>query len=73
MAVDVQAAPIFRAGIPQALFVFKFSPGSTWDVAPDGKRFLIEQSVAAPEGVRKMHAVVNWFEELSRLVPTKPN
>ena len=49
--------------------------GRQWDLAPDGKRFLTinPADVAAP-GERSQAGivvVVNWFEELRRLVPTK--
>ena len=45
--------------------------GTTWDVAPDGKRFLVETPVSTTEGGSRMEAVVNWFEELNHRVPTK--
>jgi serine/threonine-protein kinase len=42
--------------------------GRAYDVSPDGQRFLMvkEQASAA-----QINVVVNWFEELKRLVPTK--
>jgi hypothetical protein len=47
---------------------------ATWDISPDGKRFLMmkETGAAASAGgrSRKINLVVNWFEELKRLVPT---
>ena len=68
MDAEVQTAPVFRAGISQPLF--KSQAGTTWDVAPDGKRFLIELPQRGVES-RKLQAVVNWFEELRRRVPVK--
>jgi serine/threonine-protein kinase len=63
--VDVQITPAFRAGLPQELF--KLQVGTTWDVAPDGKRFLVE---FIPKSVDlHMETVVNWFDELRRRVP----
>jgi serine/threonine-protein kinase len=44
--------------------------GRTYDVSPDGRRFLV---VKPPANQPKSQIVVvqNWFEELRRLVPTK--
>jgi serine/threonine-protein kinase len=42
--------------------------GRTYDVSPDGQRFLMVKSsgaISAPELV----VVMNWFEELRRLAP----
>ncbi|MGO9257682.1 MAG: TolB family protein [Bryobacteraceae bacterium] len=66
MSVEVQTSPQFRAGIPNQLFAQR--GGDTWDVAPDGRRFLFEQ-VPSEAGTREMAVVVNWFEELRRRVP----
>jgi len=66
-AVDVQTGTVFHAGLPRGLF--KAPRGTTWDVAADGKRFLVE-TPAAGNG-RYMEAVVNWFEELNRRLPVK--
>jgi hypothetical protein len=47
--------------------------GRTYDVSPDGQRFLMitapgtDASPAPPSII----VVQNWFEELTRLVPTK--
>ena len=66
--VEVQTGAAFRAGIPELLF--KAPAGTTWDVAADGKRFLVE-TPASTTGGRHMVAVVNWFDELNRRVPVK--
>jgi hypothetical protein len=45
-----------------------------WDIAPDGERFLIMNpgEVATSEHPpSRIVAVLNWHEELKRLVPTK--
>ena len=49
-----------------------FTQSSTYDVFPDGEHFVMLQpadggSVAPTEGV----VILNWFEELERLVPTE--
>jgi Tol biopolymer transport system component len=67
MAVDVETTPQFRVGIPNQLFAH--FGRTTWDVAPDGKRFLFEQDPSLESGVREMAGVVDWFEELRRRVP----
>ena len=47
--------------------------GRTYDVAPDGRRFLmIQQRDAAPQPpITHVVLVQNWLEELKRLVPRK--
>jgi hypothetical protein len=81
MAVDVQTTPGFRAGQPRALFeVHAVAPGLTpglsfssrgeWDVAPDGKRFLVLKAPEGQEAGTKLQVVENWFEELRRRIPT---
>jgi serine/threonine protein kinase/Tol biopolymer transport system component len=57
MAVEVRSENSFRAGTPQALF--RMASPQVWDVAADGKRFLlgvpIEQGGQVPFTV-----VINW-------------
>jgi len=47
----------------------------SWDITPDGKRFLMmKEGVASgkpAEALRKINIVVNWFEELKARVPVK--
>jgi hypothetical protein len=69
MRVEIQSAPTFRASLPQSLF--QLAAGTTWDVSPDGQRFLVEQIPAAEEGGRRLEAVVNWFDELHLRAPAK--
>ena len=74
MAVDVRTAPTFVAGKPRVLFeaaAYVFTGAArNYDVAADGKRFLMVQRGKRPR-VEITHAVVvlNWFEELKRLAP----
>jgi Tol biopolymer transport system component len=68
MAVDIQTSPAFRAGQPHALFALGNVP---WDVAPNGKRFLVVKEPASSAREAKMQAVVNWFEELRQKAPKK--
>jgi serine/threonine-protein kinase len=68
MAVDIQPSPAFGAGPPRALFALG---DVSWDVAPDGKRFLVVKEPEATASEAKMQAVVNWFEELRQKAPKR--
>jgi serine/threonine-protein kinase len=68
LAVPIQRGDTLRVGTPQSLF--RCLCGTTFDIGPDGKRFLTEQNDKALAG-SKMVAVVNWFDELRRRVPVK--
>lgn len=77
LAVPVQSGPTLVAGRPQVLFeipmLFVAQGGRPYDIAPDG-RFLIIRSGQAEAGAgpaANLILVLNWFEELKRLVPTK--
>jgi len=73
MAIDITTEPSFSAGRPKMLFKGSyFSPipagNPFYDVSPDGQRFLmLKPSEAAPT---QINVVLNWTEELKRLVPT---
>ena len=73
MAVPITAQPTFSAGRPAMLFEGDYlsSPfpatGVTYDVSRDGQRFLMVKEEAS---ATQINVVVNWFEELRRLVPT---
>jgi serine/threonine-protein kinase len=71
MAVPVATAGAFVAGTPSVLFRGDYDfvyPGPSYDVAADG-RFLMAR-VPPESAPRTLVVVVNWFEELKRLVPT---
>ena len=75
MAVAVSSTTEFRAGAPRTLFEGRYvwsNPIRMYDVAPDGKRFLMVQDVERPP-MKPTHMILvqNWFEELKRRVPTK--
>ncbi len=64
----------FRAGRPRELFQGQFASRRVpdADIAPDGKRFVMLQSEGAAEAEAeptKLIFVLNWFEEINRLVP----
>ena len=71
MAVGVESEPSFAPGIAEEVFggYYVGAPGRTYDISPDGKRFLmIKESGSASS--TEFILVQNWFEELKRLVPT---
>jgi serine/threonine-protein kinase len=76
MVVDVATSPAFSASRPRVLFEGRYEvsflvPGARfYDVSPDGQRFLMVKSEAT-DAPRQLHLIVNWFEELKRLVPPR--
>lgn len=81
MAVAVETGQAFSMGTPRKLFSRLpylgggSTPGTPWDIHPDGKRFLMLKSPgaasAAPGNPRKITVVLNWLEELKQKVPAK--
>jgi serine/threonine-protein kinase len=73
MVVSISTEPEFAAGTPQVLFEGPYNnvPDLSYDVAPDGQRFLVLQPKYDDSKVRELHVVTNWFEELKRLVPSQ--
>jgi len=80
MAVAVETKPTLSFGTPKILFRSTnlgptASSGITWDIAPDGKRFLMikepQPTPSASSGPRKINIVLNWTEELKQRVPAK--
>ncbi len=76
MLASVQTEPTFRAGRPEVLFEGSFMRTRRgqiampyYDISPDGQQFLM---IKAAEGSQsaQINVVLNWFEELKRLVPT---
>ncbi len=66
LSVTIETEPAFDAGPPTVLF--ERPNVLAYDAAPDGNRFLvIERNVESVP--TEIHIVVNWFEELNRLVP----
>ncbi len=47
----------------------RYGPRALYDVTPDLQRFLMFKEGEASR-VTQLNVVLNWFEELKRLVPT---
>ncbi len=74
MAVTITTQPIFRTGTPRLLFEdpYRRTPTPTtasYDVSADGQRWLMVQEEAQEAEATQLNVVLNWFEELKRLVP----
>jgi eukaryotic-like serine/threonine-protein kinase len=74
MAVEITTQPSFTVGKPKMLFEgpYKLSGGglANYDVAADGQRFLMVKPVGQEQAATQIDVVLNWTEELKRLVPT---
>ena len=72
MVVGIKTEPTFTAGSPVVLFTGRYSTGAVrnYDISPDGQRFLMIKEADEEEGQGQINVVLNWFEELKRLVPT---
>ena len=78
MVVNVRAtAPSFGVGRPRELFQGPFEMGGVrpgfpnYDVTRDGQRFLMIKKDKETALAERIHVVLNWSEELKRLVPTE--
>jgi serine/threonine protein kinase len=85
MAVSVKTETAFSLETPKILFRGTYVSSNlssnydlvTWDISPEGKRFLmmklIQSTEKAPEAEvpRRINIVLNWTEELKQRVPTK--
>ena len=76
LAVDVAMNATFRYGKPRKLFEGRYVLGDVkddtraYDVAPDGKRFLMLRPESEPS-TGDLKVVVNWYGELKRLGHTR--
>ena len=82
MAVRAETEPTFKPGKPQTLFRGRYvnlsiSDAHTWDISPDGKRFLMMKppelagETSTAEETWQVDIVLDWFEELKERVPVK--
>ncbi|MDA2923602.1 winged helix-turn-helix domain-containing protein [Acidobacteria bacterium AH-259-L09] len=74
MVVSIETEPTFAPGSPEVLFTGRYFSGTGrhYDISPDGQRFLMikEQQTEETSARDELVIVLNWFEELKRLVPT---
>ena len=74
MAVEVRTEPELEFSAPQLLFEWPIGPAfqRQWDVSPDGQRFVVLGSLdtSGDQPRPRINFVLNWFEEIQRLVPT---
>ena len=69
LAVPIETDPTFHPGQPKLLFRGDYTYGYldwsfNYDVASDGRFVMVKEGP-----VPKLQVIVNWFEELNRLVP----
>jgi len=76
MVASVQTEPTFNAGRPEVLFEGSYVRSRIdrayqyYDISPDGRRFLMIKEADEEGSTAQINVVLNWFEELKRLVPT---
>ncbi len=74
MAVDIVTQPELLPGRPRVLFegTYDIAPpyGRGYDISRDGQRFVLTMPSESDAAPTQLHIVLNWFEELKRLVPT---
>lgn len=73
-AVDISATDNFRASAPRLLFQGPFLqvPGVSHDISRDGRRQLVLLGPAELT-TNELVVVTNWFTEVSRAAPSRPN
>jgi eukaryotic-like serine/threonine-protein kinase len=64
-AVEIDASQGLRPGAPRPLFQLPEGTGFTWDVSPDGERFLLNVPVIKSASV-PLSVVVNWTAGLGQ-------
>jgi Tol biopolymer transport system component len=72
MAVSISTSQVFSAGSPRELFDISQmwlpnNPVTNFDITPDGKRFIMLQSVKGSARTTSFNYVQNWVKELEKL------
>ncbi|MCK5572224.1 MAG: PD40 domain-containing protein, partial [Bacteroidetes bacterium] len=69
MLVEYSASPDFTPGAPRVFFEGDYVNvvGRSYDVSPDGERFLLLKRYGKTEKLTRLNVMTNWFEELDRL------
>ena len=60
MRVAVTTSPSFSATRPELLFEGDYGD---WDIAPDGKRFLMVKDEGAESAPKHLNLVLDWFQD----------
>jgi eukaryotic-like serine/threonine-protein kinase len=77
MSATISSTSPFRVNPPRLLIELKTteydstSPVRSWNVSPDGRRFLASRFERMGQPITTLHVVLNWGEELRRLVPAR--
>ncbi len=76
LEAPVTMKPRFRAGAPKVLLDGPYETGTyywrpNFDIAPDGKSFVVVKPDEEWGKATEIRVVLNWFEELKRLAPTE--
>jgi len=71
MAVSYSTNPKFSFELPKVLFEGDYLnvSGRSYDVSPDGQRFLLLKSSEDLSRQTQLNVVTNWFEEVKRKAP----
>jgi Tol biopolymer transport system component len=71
MVVSYSTNPKFSVELPKVLFEGDYLnvSGRSYDVSPDGQRFLLLKSSEEPSRQTQLNVVTNWFEEVKRKAP----
>ena len=72
IAVRVETTPALELSRPETLFRGPFTLplqfGRSYDVSPDGERFLMVRRPVEVESLERLSVVINWVDELEELV-----
>jgi eukaryotic-like serine/threonine-protein kinase len=75
MSAPVEVSPSFKSGTPRSLFNgiynLRSASGVSYAVDPKGGRFLMIRTAEDTTAPAQVQVVVNWSNELRRLLPTK--
>jgi serine/threonine-protein kinase len=70
-SVDVKLQPKPEFSVPRVLFEGSYInvPGYSWDISPDGERFLLLEDQAVNKPVTQLVVITNFLEDLKRRLP----
>jgi serine/threonine-protein kinase len=73
LEVPISFDPNFSMGTPRVVLEGPYInvPGRSYDLSADGSKFLVILDEGTEEFSRHVEVVLNWFDELERLVPTR--